>query len=253
MIQNNAIQSWLRLGITRNIVVVGKDEGVKEYAAKCNLIYEPDVKINKWNTPLVNSIFELGRKHTPDDQLLCYINSDIILLDTFADTVMSWYNQFADTTKDVLIVGRRWDWNTPKEVDFSNPDWQTVVTEQAKGDGRMHEYSGIDYFVHTKTTYPFIFPLAIGRYWWDWWLVGNCERRGVMTIDISPTAFIIHQNCPWYQQGKVVRNRKQMYQTEEVKRNHSFDNYGKSIRDGTTWISQVVQGRIQFQPKPAQP
>ena len=249
MIQDNAIQSWMRLGITRNIVMVGTDDGVKEYAEKYNLIYEPDVTVNKWNTPLVNSIFELGRKHTPDNELLCYINSDIILLDGFAKSIIAWHNEFSEKVKDVLIVGRRWDWYNPKKVDFEDPNWQEVVTQQAKSDGRMHEHSGIDYFVHTKTTYPFIYPLAIGRYWWDWWLVGNCERRGVMTVDISPTAFIIHQNCPWFQQGKIVKNRQKMYQTEEVKRNHSFDKYGRSIKDGTKWISREIQGHIQFQPK----
>ena len=249
MIQNNEIQSWLRLPITRNIVMVGKDKGVKECAEKHGMIYEPDVKTNRWNTPLVDSIFALGRKHTPKNQLLCYINSDIILLDSFAESVMAWYKEYGDKVRDVLIVGKRWDWFHPTSIDFTDNDWQTQVIAKAKGDGRMHEHSGIDYFIHTRTTYPFIYPFAIGRYWWDWWLVGNCYRRDVMTVDLSPTAFVIHQNCPWYQQGKIVTNRRKMYQTKEVKRNHSFDKYGRSIKNGTKWISRFIQGRIQFQLK----
>jgi len=254
MIQNNAIQSWLRLDITRTVVVVGCDAGVKEYTEQLNdilqpqlrIIHHPDVKVNEWKTPLVNSIFEIGRKYTPDDELLCYINSDIILLDSFGKSVTAWYDQFSETTKDVLLVGKRWDWYNPKEINFDDPNWEHVVTEQAKSDGKMHEHSGIDYFAHTKTTYPFIYPLAIGRYFWDWWLVGNCFRRGVMTIDISETAFIIHQNSPWFQNGKIQTDRKKMYQTKEVKRNHSFDKYGRSIKDGTNWHSEFIGGSIQF-------
>jgi hypothetical protein len=207
------------------------------------------VKKNKWNTPLVNDIFKIGSDYTSDSDLVCYINSDIILLDSFTDSINAWSAEYGNDVTEVLIVGRRWDWFNPKKIDFTKENWQEILTEQAKSDGRMHEYSGIDYFVHTKTTYPFIYPFAIGRYFWDWWLVGNCFRRNVMTIDISQTAFVIHQNCPWYQQGKVVRNRRKMYQTQEVKRNHSFDKYGKSIRDGTRWSSCNNQGKIQFQLK----
>ena len=256
MIQHNAIQSWLKLEITRTVIVLGTDAGVKEYVLDCNeeqksdkkqIIHHPDVKLNEWKTPLVNSIFEIGRHYTPDGELLCYINSDIILLESFSKTVVAWYDQFGTSTKNVLLVGKRWDWNNPKLIDFSLDNWEQTVVDTAKSDGRMHEHSGIDYFVHTKTTYPFIYPFGIGRYFWDWWLVGNCFRRNVMVIDITETAFVIHQNSPWFQGGKVVTDRKKMYQTPEVKRNHSFDKYGKSIKDGTNWHSVVMpDGTIQF-------
>lgn len=249
MIQDNAIQSWKRLTITRQIIVIGTDDGVEEYATSNGLVHYPSVKKNKWNTPLVDDIFAIGRDHTQKDDLVCYINSDIILLDSFSNTINAWCKRFGNVTKDVLIVGRRWDWFNPKKIDFTQDDWQRTVTQQAKQDGKMHEYSGIDYFVHTKTTYPFIYPFAIGRYFWDWWLVGNCYRRNIMTIDISSTAFVIHQNCPWYQQGKIVNDRKKMYQTQEVQRNHSFDRFGRNIKDGTRWMSLFNRRKIQFKLK----
>jgi hypothetical protein len=249
MIQNNAIQSWKRLSITRNIVIVGTDEGSQEYAETNQLIYFPNVKKNKWHTPLVDSIFTIGKEHTQDGDLVCYINSDIILLESFSKTIRAWIQAYPHKT-EVLMVGLRWDWNNPSAIDFENENWENNVTELAKSDGRMHEHSGMDYFVHTKTTYPFIYPFAIGRYFWDWWLVGNCFRRGIMCIDISNTAFIIHQNCPWFQQGKIVTNRRQMYQTEEVIKNHSFDKFGRSIKDGTTYKSVLEDnGNVTFYPK----
>jgi hypothetical protein len=250
-IQHNAIQSWKRLSVTRNVVVVGTDEGVEEYAKAHGCVYVPNVKINKWKTPLVNSIFEIGRQHTPENEMLCYINSDIILLDGFSDTVNAWAEQYHSTTKDVLIVGCRWNWHNPSAINFDDPNWKDITVAKAKADGKMHPQSGIDYFLHTKTTYPHIYPFAIGRYFWDWWLVGNCFKRNVMTIDTTATNFIIHQDSPWFQQGKVVRNRRKMYQTQEVKRNHSFDNYGKSIRDGTNWKSyrDPDTGKIGFKTK----
>ena len=251
MIQHNAIQSWLRLPITRTVIITGtgSDPCVEKYAKNHSLKFVK-VQTNEWHTPLVSSIFEIGREHTPDNELLCYVNSDIILLTSFANTVEAWYSQHAKV-KDVLLVGRRWDWETPTAIDFNNPEWEMTTLARAKSDGRMHEYSGIDYFVHSKTAYPHIYPFAIGRYFWDWWLVGNCFRRNdVMTIDISETAFAIHQNSPWFQGGRVVTDRQKMYQTKEVKRNHSFDNYGKNIRDGTRWESYYnAVGGVVFKVK----
>ena len=60
IVQTNALLSWKNLKITKNVVVTGNDAGVKEFCEKHNLIHEPNVEVNEWNTPLISSIFDLG-------------------------------------------------------------------------------------------------------------------------------------------------------------------------------------------------
>lgn len=249
MIQSNAIQSWLRLPGLEKVIVVGDEQGTKDYVRSLNdsrVIFHPNVTRNEWNTPLVNSIFEIGWSYTTAE-LLCYVNADIILLDSFSQTLKAWMQcKQNPKSNSVLMVGLRWDWKQPEPVDFNRVDWQQHIVNKAKGNGEMHACSGMDYFVHTRSTFPVIFPFAIGRYFWDWWLVGNCFKRGIPTVDVSETVFAIHQDSPWFQNGKTVVNRRQMYQTEEVKRNHSFDNYGRHINNGTNQKSQWDGDRIVF-------
>ena len=39
----------------------------KEFCKEHKFIYEPDVKLSKWGTPLIPSVFQMGIKHSNDD------------------------------------------------------------------------------------------------------------------------------------------------------------------------------------------
>ena len=260
-IQNNAIISWTLLRSVSQIIICGNETGVKEYAdnllntvdrRKVEVIHIPNIPCNEFGTPLVDEIFKIGSKYC--DKYVCYINSDIILLSDF-DKTFEEYAKLNIDTNDCLIVGKRWDWNNPKKLDFNAENWQQIVKETALKDGEMHAPSGIDYFLHTKTTYPFIYPFGIGKFWWDNWLMGNAYRRSnVKTIDVTESVFAIHQNSPWFQGNKSLGNEKkqEFLRSPEVIKNHSFDNYGRVITNGTRYKSICKNnGDISFVAKPA--
>lgn len=254
-IQDNAIMSWSKLKSTSKILICGDEIGVKEYAEnlinivnrrKIEIIHVGSVPCNDYGTPLVDGIFQIGSKYC--DTYTCYINSDIILLSDF-DKTFDEYVKVNANTKDCLIVGQRWDWNNPIKINFNDPEWESHIKQTALKDGELHAPSGIDYFLHTKTTYPFIHPFAIGKFWWDNWLMGNAYKRAnVKTVDVTETVFAIHQNSPWFQGNKALSydKKQEFIKSTEVVKNHSFDNYGRVITNGTRYKSVYKDGKISF-------
>lgn len=257
-IQNNAIVSWTKLKSVNQIIICGDEIGVKEYAnsllnsvdrRRLEIIYIEKVKRNEYGTPLVDEIFRIGAEYC--DKYVCYINSDIVLLSDF-DKTFEEYELTNSSVEECLIVGQRWDWFNPKKINFEDSNWEENVKQVALKDGEMHAPSGIDYFLHTKTTYPFIHPFGIGKFWWDNWLMGNAyKREHVKTVDVTSTVFAIHQNSPWFQGDKALEydKKQEFIRSPEVVKNHSFDNYGRVITNGTRFKSSIVNDGIVFMKK----
>ena len=254
-IQNNAIQSWIRLEYVDKIIICGDEQGIEKYATNLQnevntdenqkIIYKKTIKRNKFNTPLIDKLFKIGTQ--TDNQYVCYINSDIIILSDFCTTFKAFLNKFPER-KSFLLIGQRWDWTNPKPIDFNDINWQSNVKKQAKSDGKMHSPTGIDYFLHTKETFPHIYPFAIGKFFWDHWIVGNAfKRSNVITVDVSETVFAIHQDSPWYINKVIQTDRKKAMQSIEATKNKSFDRYGRHIGNGTRYKSQFKNNdEIEF-------
>jgi hypothetical protein len=227
-IQRSAVKSWKSLSPT-SITLLGTDQGTAEAAKDLDVSHIPNVKQNEWGTPLVSSIFDIIRQTTNGHSIVCYINTDIILDQSFLKTVQALYNQSVGT--QWLGVGKRTD------IDLSATI--TDIVKLAKQHGRDHGWAGIDYFIFPPNTFQFVYPFALGKFVWDQWLVGNAFRRGLWTVDCSDTLLAIHQNCPWYQNGKSTHDRKSIQDSKEGVRNRSFDYYQKTILSGTTHKTQI--------------
>lgn len=254
-IQNNAIVSWTKLKSVNKIIICGDDEGVEDYTMELislntnKIEYVKNIEKNSYGTPLVNCLFKLGADKSSG--YVCYINADIILLQDFDETFQAFINQYPKQ-KDFLLIGRRWDWHHPIPIDFTKDDWQTVVSEKAKADGEWHAITGIDYFIHSRTTYPTIPAFALGRFIWDNWLVGNAQgKKNVMTVDLTNTVLCIHQNCPWFMNKNLVNttDKKKALQGPEALINKKLGGNikGRNIKTGTSFKSiKGAKGVIKF-------
>ena len=77
-IQRNAIQSWKLLpGV--DVLLLGDEDGLAEAARELGVRHLAEVKRNESGTPLISSMFQLARADH-DSDLLCIINTDMILL-----------------------------------------------------------------------------------------------------------------------------------------------------------------------------
>jgi hypothetical protein len=189
VIQRNAIEAWTRIQPKPHVLLFGDDEGVAETARDLGVTHVPNVQRNRWGTPLVSDLFaqaqELG--HT---RLLSYVNADIILFDDFLqalEQVAGWQNRF-------LMVGRRTDLDLKEPIAFSASDWAQRLQETARTQGKLQIARNIDYFAFTRGLYPAMPPLAVGRFWWDNWLVWKARSLNAPVVEATEQVLAVHQN-----------------------------------------------------------
>ncbi len=189
ILQRNAIQSWIRLHPDIEIILMGDGSGIRETATEFGIRHIPDIECNEYGTPLVNDVFERAQA-AAKNHLLCYVNTDIILLKDFTSIIQGVSSRF----DRFLGIGQRWDLDMTMEVDFSDKNWGKRVFDLIESKGRLHPETGMDYFLFSKGLFQNIPPFAVGRTFWDGWLVYKARIMRVPVVDFTKQVTVIHQN-----------------------------------------------------------
>lgn len=187
MIQENAIKSWIAIEPHCEVILLGRDEGVKEIAKRLHIAHIPDIETVNGKLPLIPSLFSAA-KRIARFPILCYLNGDIILLDNFLTAV----KRVAAYHQSFLGVGRRWDVDISTPLSFKGK-WQQELKRLVAQQGSLHGVSGIDYFVFPKKTFPSIPPIVVGRGGWDNWMIFNARSRRIPVVDMTQGTTVIHQ------------------------------------------------------------
>ena len=188
IIQRNAIQSWTLLRPRPRLILFGSDEGTKETAEELNIEHVPSVACSEYGTPIIQDVFKQARQLSTTP-LLCYINSDIILMNDFMDAVKI----ASESMKDFLLCGRRWNLDVVSPLDFSE-DWEQRLKQQTKMVGILEESWAIDYFVYSSNIGNDMPPFIIGRAGWDNWFLYSVRAKGLPLIDATASIQVVHQN-----------------------------------------------------------
>jgi len=189
IIQRNAIQSWLQVHPECEIILLGDDDKVDKVAAEFGIRHIPHVERNEYGTPLINSAFDIAQRMSTH-QLICYINTDIILLSDFLVALQ----QVHKRKSRFLLIGQRWDVGLKSAWDFTKPGWQRKLRDYVTKVGRLHSPTGIDYFVFPRGQYWGIPPFAVGRPAWDTWLIYRTRFLHIPVIDATDVITVVHQN-----------------------------------------------------------
>jgi hypothetical protein len=188
VIQRNAIGSWLRLGPNCEVVLFGDEEGTGEAARELGVRHVPTVVRNEFGTPLLSSVFDqvgaLAQVGT-----LCYVNSDIVLLDDFVPAL----RRVQARRSRYLMIGQCWDSTLDWTVDFDDGRWRDRLRELVATTERLRGRWGIDYFAFPSGLYGEVPPFAIGRGWFDNWLVWRARELGAAVVDATAAVAAIHQ------------------------------------------------------------
>ncbi len=208
VIQRNAIQSWTRMSPRPHIILFGTEYGTAEIAREFGLAHVPEIKCNQWGTPLVSDLFEQAESHSTSP-VLSYVNSDIVLFDDFARAV----TRVADLTPQFLMVGRRNDLDIPDELSFQD-GWSEALRQRARREGKLQIARSIDYFAFSRGLYPAMPPLAIGRFWWDNWLLWRARSLNAAVVDATSEVLIVHQNHD-YSHTTYGRSKEELMASEE--------------------------------------
>ena len=187
VIQTNAIRSWLLLRPECEVILFGDEEGMAEVATEFGIRHVADIECSEYGTPLVSSMFSIAQD-IATYQLMCYVNADIILMNDFLPAISQ------IKVPSFLLIGRRWDIDLEKPLDFSSPGWEAQLRQHLAEAGRRHGSSGLDYFVSPRGLYDDIPPFAIGRPGWDNWMVYQARSLKVPVIDATEVITAIHQN-----------------------------------------------------------
>jgi len=188
LIQRNAIQSWQKLGEDVQVLMIGDEPGMADFAADTGLQQLPDVTRNEHGTPMVSSIFELAHQNSTAP-LLAYVNADIVLM----PELVSLARQISGQAQAFLVVGQRWDLDIREPLEF-NPGWEARLVQDMKTRGRLHPPGGSDYFIFPRNCFTEVPRFAIGRAGWDNWMFYHARSEGWPVIDVSSTLTVIHQD-----------------------------------------------------------
>lgn len=187
IIQNNAIQSWLKLEPKCEIILCGDEQGVAETAAFYGVQHLPYLEKNSYGTPLVRSAFE-SVERVAANPILCYVNADIIFLQSLIDSVK------LITFKYFLMIGQRWNLDIFVPIDFSHLGWEEPLIEGINNKGNLLTPYGCDFFIFPKEA-KWDFPdFVVGRPGWDNWLIYRARSLQMPVIDITNATLVIHQN-----------------------------------------------------------
>jgi hypothetical protein len=213
IIQRNAITSWTKLNPKPEIFLFGEEAGTAEIAAKLQIGHLRDIHRSELGTPFLNDLLNRAREVTKTP-MLAYVNSDIILLQEFQDAVTAAHSQFAT----FLAVAYRWEIDLRSELDFAGD--KPLRVDQLPP-GRPGHHTAIDVFVFTRDMYAHVPPLALGRAWFDQWLIKDALLHGIPVVDVTKIARAIHQQHDY---GHIAGGQRGAYAGEEAR--HNLELYG---------------------------
>jgi hypothetical protein len=186
-IQRNAIQSWILLPDVE-VILLGEETGLAEAARELGVKHISSVERNDSGTPLISSMFQLARENS-DNELLCIINADILLLPDFVEAA----KQVARFNGKFVSMSQRWDLDVTELLDFSG-DWDARLRERVKLNGELHRPMGSDFFLFPRSSFLDMPAFAIGRAGWDNWMIYKSRKERWATVDVTPSVMIVHQN-----------------------------------------------------------
>lgn len=186
IIQRNAIKSWIKLRPTCEIILFGDDDGVAETAQELGVKHAPSIEKNEFGTPLLSSAFSYVQEAAKNN-ILMYANTDVIFFQDLIEAIRKINNP------SFLLCGSRWDLDVKKEINFKDNEWASELLERVKNEGKLHGFSGMDYFIFPRNLINMP-AFAVGRYGWDGWFFYHIRSRRIPVINTTGAITVIHQN-----------------------------------------------------------
>lgn len=187
VVQRNAVTSWISLKPSPEVLLLGDEEGVAELARELGCVHVPKIRRNEHGTPLLNDLFRITES-VASHSLLCYINSDIMLMSDFAAAVMTVKNSF----EHFLLISHRVDVELNRRWDFSQADWESQLRNYMAQHRTPVRVDSSDFFVFPKGLFPEIPPFAVGRGTWDNWLIYHARKVKIPVVDATPSILALH-------------------------------------------------------------
>jgi hypothetical protein len=190
IIQRNAVASWTLLRPRPEIILFGDEPGTADLCREFGLGHIPELACTELGAPLLPDLFGKAQR-TAAHNLLCYVNSDIMLMGDFLEALRG----VSEVQKRFLMVGRRWDASIRAPWDFDTRGGENDLRDFVRQHGKQGPPPGnSDFFAFPKGLWSSIPEFSVGRGWWDPWLVYEARRLGAAVVDTSSSVMAVHQN-----------------------------------------------------------
>ncbi len=188
VIQRNAIGSWTRLDPQIQVVLFGNEEGTREAVSDLRVEWIPNVEANEFGTPLVSGAFASAEQIASYD-VLCFANADIILLPELINAI----NIVAADPRGFMIVGQCWNLRQAELLRFE-AGWQGDLRSRALAADDLRFARSMDFFVFRRGTIGKLPQFAVGRPYWDTWLIWRARKLRMKVVNVTPSVLAIHQD-----------------------------------------------------------
>ncbi len=186
-IQRNAIKSWTLLHPDCEVMLLADDDGTAEAAQELGVKHIPNVARNEFGTPLLDSAYRLAEEAS-SFPVLCYVNADIILMSNLIQAVET----VKANSEWFLMTGQRRDLEVENLLEFGR-DWEDQLRKDVSERGRLHHFTGIDFWAYSKGLLSDMPPLAVGRIAFESWCLYKARSVNADVVDSTEIVYSIHQ------------------------------------------------------------
>jgi len=214
LIQRNAVESWTLLRPRPEIILFGNDEGTPECAQELGVRHEPDIATNQYGTPLLSDMFRRAES-AASHPWIWYVNADILVLSSFMEA----FTQMSRRLQKFLLVTERINVDIREPIQFTS-GWEERHLRLSREEGVPCGHTGIDVFAFPRGLYPQVPDFALGRPWFDQWLIKAARKMQAPVVDASLVAPVLHQNhdyshvpggAEWVWKGKEAEHNLALY------------------------------------------
>jgi hypothetical protein len=214
VIQRNAIGSWAKMDPSLQIILFGDEYGTEEVARELAVEHAPTIRRNSYGTPLVDDLFYSARERAAYP-LLCFINSDIVLLSDFLRAA-----RIVNASDGLmLMVGECLELDLKTSLEFTRSDLEWCLRATLQAYGVTRGPLAIDYFLFSRALYDRIPPFAIGRTRYDNWLIWKALQSRATVIDATGFVQAIHQKHDY---SHISGGERQIHRNPEARCNRKL-------------------------------
>lgn len=237
VIQRQAIRSWTLLRPRCQVILCGDEAGTDRVAAEFRVEQITEISRNQFGTPLLNFVFRAAEERATHD-LLCYVNADIIL---FSDLIYA-ARRVSEARRRFLMVGQAWDLDVEAQLQSGQNRSEVELRHLVEQTGAVRPVWAIDYFVYPRGAIGRLPAFAVGRPWWDNWMIYHARSLRIAVVDATAATLAIHQNHDY---GHVAQRTGERWEGPEADANRLLMGGAQhyfSLRDATHRLKQT--GRL---------
>lgn len=236
--QSNAIESWKRLRPAIDIVLIGDEPGIADYATRASVAHVTEVQRNAHGTPLVSSAFATAHQATTSP-VLVYCNADVILNHDFVQSIEQLAGR--NSLTNFLAIGQRTDLDVGRAIDFSKQSEVDELFAAARSQGKRSSAVCKEYFVFNRELFAELPDFAVGRGNWDNWIVAHARANRIPVVDLSEQVLAIHQRHDY---AHFSGSRMQCYVSGPEARENQRLAGGRNLIRGATCTHRLTKSGV---------